>query len=306
MRKILVLGGNGFLGKNLCAYLADKGEEVYSFDMTMPQQKDSRIKYICGDFFDDYTLEKVIKGMDVVYHAICTLNPGNSNDKCIVGYERDFVQTAKLCYYLKDTDCRMIFFSSGGTVYGNQEVQPILENAVPVPINHYGNLKLCIENTIRTFNFQMKKNMLVARISNPYGPGQDYHKGVGFIDAAIKRAIAGETIEIWGDGSVVRDYIYIDDLCEMLYALIDYHGVIEVFNLSSNTGVSQNDIVEILKKIVPEVKVEYKPGRSVDAKKIILDNSRIHTICDLQMVSIEQGIKKYYDYIKENAAKAAE
>ncbi|MBR2403936.1 MAG: NAD-dependent epimerase/dehydratase family protein, partial [Lachnospiraceae bacterium] len=265
-----------------------------------------RIKYICGDFFDDYTLEKLVKGMDVVYHAICTLNPGNSNDKCIVGYERDFVQTAKLCYYLKDTDCRMIFFSSGGTVYGNQEKQPILEDAVPVPINHYGNLKLCIENTIRTFNFQMKKNMLVARISNPYGPGQDYHKGVGFIDAALKHAIAGETIEIWGDGSVVRDYIYIDDLCRMLYALIDYHGEIEVFNLSSNTGVSQNDIVEILKGIVPEVKVEYKPGRSVDAKKVILDNSRIHTICDMQMVSIEEGVKKYYEYIKENAAKAAE
>ena len=306
MRKILVLGGNGFLGRNLCVYLADRGEEVYSFDMSLPEQKDKRIKYMTGDFFDDYTLETVIKGMDVIYHAICTLNPGNSNDKCIVGYERDFVQTAKLCYYLKDTDCRMIFFSSGGTVYGNQEQQPIREDAVPVPINHYGNLKLCIENTIRTFNFQMKKNMLVARISNPYGPGQDYHKGVGFIDAAIKRAIAGETIEIWGDGSVVRDYIYIDDLCRMLYALIDYHGDIEVFNLSSNTGVSQNDIVEILKGIVPEVKVEYKPGRSVDAKKIILDNSRIHTICDLQMVSIEEGIEKYYEYIKENAAKAAE
>lgn len=306
MRKILVLGGNGFLGRNLCTYLADKGEEVYSFDMTTPEQRDGRIKYICGDFFDDYTLEKLVKGMDVVYHAICTLNPGNSNDKCIVGYERDFVQTAKLCYYLKDTDCRMIFFSSGGTVYGNQEKQPILEDAVPVPINHYGNLKLCIENTIRTFNFQMKKNMLVARISNPYGPGQDYHKGVGFIDAALKHAIAGETIEIWGDGSVVRDYIYIDDLCRMLYALIDYHGEIEVFNLSSNTGVSQNDIVEILKGIVPEVKVEYKPGRSVDAKKVILDNSRIHTICDMQMVSIEEGVKKYYEYIKENAAKAAE
>ena len=92
----------------------------------------------------------------------------------------------------------------------------------------------------------------------------------------------------------------------MLYALIDYHGEIEVFNLSSNTGVSQNDIVEILKGILPEVKVEYKPGRSVDAKKIILDNSRIHTICDMQMVSIEEGVKKYYEYIKENAAKAAE
>ena len=193
----------------------------------------------------------------------------------------------------------MIFFSSGGTVYGNQEVQPITEDAVPVPINHYGNLKLCIENTMRTFNFQMKKNMLIARISNPYGPGQDYHKGVGFIDAAIKHTIAGETIEIWGDGNVVRDYIYIDDLCRMLYALIEYHGDIEVFNLSSNTGVSQNDIVDILKQIDPAVKVAYKPGRSVDAKKIILDNSRIRSICDFDMVSIEEGIRRYYDYIKQ-------
>ena len=299
MRKILVLGGNGFLGRNLCKYLADCGEKVYSFDMSMPEVADNRIEYIAGDFFDDYTLEETVKGMDVIYHAICTLNPGNSNEKCILGYERDFVQTAKLCSYLKDTDCRMIFFSSGGTVYGNQEVQPITEDAVPVPINHYGNLKLCIENTIRTFNFQMKKNMLIARISNPYGPGQDYHKGVGFIDAAIKHTIAGETIEIWGDGNVVRDYIYIDDLCRMLYALIEYHGDTEVFNLSSNTGVSQNDIVDILKQIDPAVKVAYKPGRSVDAKKIILDNSRIHSICDFEMVSIEEGIKRYYDYIKQ-------
>ena len=299
MRKILVLGGNGFLGRNLCKYLADCGEKVYSFDMSMPEVADNRIEYIAGDFFDDYTLEETVKGMDVIYHAICTLNPGNSNEKCILGYERDFVQTAKLCSYLKDTECRMIFFSSGGTVYGNQEVQPITEDAVPVPINHYGNLKLCIENTMRTFNFQMKKNMLIARISNPYGPGQDYHKGVGFIDAAIKHTIAGETIEIWGDGNVVRDYIYIDDLCRMLYALIEYHGDTEVFNLSSNTGVSQNDIVDILKQIDPAVKVAYKPGRSVDAKKIILDNSRIHSICDFEMVSIEEGIRRYYDYIKQ-------
>ncbi len=299
MRKILVLGGNGFLGRNLCRYLADCGENVYSFDMAMPEAPDKRIEYIAGDFFDDYTLEETVKGMDVIYHAICTLNPGNSNEKCILGYERDFVQTAKLCSYLKNTECRMIFFSSGGTVYGNQEIQPITEDAVPVPINHYGNLKLCIENTMRTFNFQMKKNMLIARISNPYGPGQDYHKGVGFIDAAIKHAIHGETIEIWGDGSIIRDYIYIDDLCRMLYALIDYHGETEVFNLSSNTGVSQNDIVNILKNIQSDVQVVYKPGRSVDAKKIILDNHRIRSVCNFDMVSIEEGINRYYRYIKQ-------
>lgn len=299
MRKILVLGGNGFLGRNLCNHLVAMGEDVYSFDMSLPEIENPEIHYIEGDFFDDYTLKKIIEGMDVIFHAICTLNPGNSNEKCILGYERDFVQTAKLCSFIKDTECRMIFFSSGGTVYGNQVEQPIKETAVPVPINHYGNLKLCIENTIRTFNFQMKKNMLVARISNPYGPGQDYHKGVGFIDAAIKRSLHHETIEIWGDGNIIRDYIFIDDVCKMLYSLIDYHGDIEVFNLSSNTGTSQNDVINILNKIIPHVQVKYLPARPVDAKKIVLDNTRIQSICNLQMVSLEDGIRRYYDYIQQ-------
>jgi UDP-glucose 4-epimerase len=120
---------------------------------------------------------------------------------------------------------------------------------------------------------------------------------VGFIDAAMKHAIAGETIEIWGDGNVVRDYIYIDDVCRMLYALMDYHGDQEVFNISSNTGTSQNDIVRILQRKFPQVEVVYKPGRSVDAKRIILDNRRIRSICDGSMVSLEDGIHKYYDYI---------
>lgn len=303
MKKILVLGGNGFIGKNLCAYLAGEGEEVYSFDMTHPQEAVKGVTYLAGDFFDDYTLEHLVKDKDVIYHAICTLNPGNSNEKYIMGYERDFVQTVKLCSYIKNTDCRLIFLSSGGTVYGNQEVQPIRETAVPVPINHYGNLKLCIENTIRTFNFQMKKNMLVARISNPYGPGQDYHKGVGFIDAAIKRALCNEVLEIWGDGNVVRDYIYIADVCRMLYALIDYKGEHEVFNLSSNTGTSQNEVVAAIRCLEPELKVKYLPGRNVDARKIILDNGRILALTDQQLVGLEEGIGNYYRYIKSSMEK---
>lgn len=299
MRKILVLGGNGFIGRNLCIYLVEKGEDVYSFDMSKPEVENPAIHYLEGDFFDDYVLESIVKGMDVIYHAISTVNPGNSNEKFLLGYERDFLQTVKLCSYLVNTSTRMIFLSSGGTVYGNQKVQPITEEATTVPINHYGNVKLCIENTIRTFNFQMRKNMLIARISNPYGPGQDYHKGVGFIDAAIKKALNHECIEIWGDGTIVRDYIYISDVCRLLYALSNYQGDKEIFNLSSNLGKSQNEIIEILRKINPDIEVVYKPGRKVDAKKIILDNSRILSICDIKLMDFEVGLGKYYDYVQQ-------
>lgn len=303
MRKILILGGNGFIGKNLANYLLEQNEVVYSFDITTPEREKSGINYIAGDFFDDYVLKKVVRDMDIIFHAVCTLNPGNSNDKYIMGYERDFVQTVKLCSWLQNTKSRLIFLSSGGTVYGNQPIQPIKEDAVAVPINHYGNLKLCIENTIRTMNFQSKQNMLIARISNPYGPGQDYKKGVGFIDACLKKGMSNEDMEVWGDGEIVRDYIYIEDVCRMLYTLTGYQGNQEVFNISSMIGTSQNDVLKIIKRIFRDMHIRYTQSRSVDAKKIILDNSKIMELDSFPLVNVEDGIRRYYQYILEQGEK---
>lgn len=297
-KTVLILGGNGFIGRNLAHAMNKKGYIVYSFDMSLPLKNEEGINYIQGDFFDDDTLFDLIQGKDIIYHAISTVNPGNSNKKFMQGYERDFVQTVKLCGWLKNTNTKMIFLSSGGTVYGNQEIQPIKETAVPVPINHYGNVKLCIENTIRTFNFQNSTNILVARISNPYGPGQDYHKGVGFIDAALKCTLEHKPIEIWGDGENVRDYIYIDDVCEMLITLAEYNGDETTFNLSSGKGKSLNDIVSIIRNKIDDVEVVYKEHRSVDARRIVLSNDRICEIYTGNMLDIEDGIEKYADYLR--------
>ena len=214
-KRVLIIGGAGFIGTNLSEHLIKSNMEVFCFDMSVPAKKVEGVRYICGDFFDDYSLMEALEGIDYVVHALSTVNPGNSNEKYLQGYERDFIQTTKLCKMIVDKKIRMIFLSSGGTVYGNQEIQPISEDALPRPINHYGNVKLCIENTIRTFNYQAHTKILIARISNPYGPGQDFNKGVGFIDAALKKTIKEEKIEIWGDGNNIRDYIYIDDVCRM-------------------------------------------------------------------------------------------
>ena len=296
--KILVLGGNGFIGKNLCTYISSMGHDVISFDMDYGFRESTKITYFKGDFFQDDDLIPYLKDVDVVFHAISTINPGNSNNKYMQGYTHDFLQSVKLCDLSKQYHFKIIYLSSGGTVYGFQTHMPIDEETLAIPINHYGNLKLCIENTFRTFNKQFNTNVIIARIANPYGPGQDYSKGVGFIDAALKRAIHNQTIEIWGDGTVIRDYIYIDDVCHMLASLIYYEGKESVFNISSNSGVSQNEIIKIIHKMVPDISVKYLPARSVDVPAIILNNTKILSVCKEQCIEIEEGITKYYKYLQ--------
>lgn len=274
------------------------GHDVISFDMDYGFRESTKITYVKGDFFQDDDLIPYLKDVDVVFHAISTINPGNSNNKYMQGYTHDFLQSVKLCDLSKQYHFKIIYLSSGGTVYGFQTHMPIDEETLAIPINHYGNLKLCIENTFRTFNKQFNTNVIIARIANPYGPGQDYSKGVGFIDAALKRAIHNQTIEIWGDGTVIRDYIYIDDVCHMLASLIYYEGKESVFNISSNSGVSQNEIIKIIHKMVPDISVKYLPARSVDVPAIILNNTKILSVCKEQCIEIEEGITKYYKYLQ--------
>lgn len=295
--KVLVLGGNGFIGYNLSKKLCNLGHDVISFDLATPIEPHPGITYINGDFFNDNDIEPFLKNVDVVYHAISTINPGNSNIKYMQGYQKDFLQSVKLCDWAQKYNFRIIYLSSGGSVYGNQQLMPIEEERYSVPINHYGNLKLCVENTFRTFNCQFGTDIIIARIANPYGPGQDYSKGVGFIDAALKRGLHGETIEIWGNGEIIRDYIYIDDVCNILGFLLNYNGDEKVFNISSGIGTSQNRILEIVRSLIPDLAVSYLPARSVDVPDIVLDNSKILSVFEEDMLSIEDGIKKYYHFL---------
>lgn len=303
---ILVIGGCGFIGKNLCRRFVRSGYKVTSFDLAAEPEKLACVEYVRGDFFDDEQMEDIIQDQDYIIHAVSTLNPGNSNEKCISGYEKDLLQSVKLCRLLVGKASKLIFLSSGGTVYGNQRYQPITEEALPIPINHYGNIKLCIENVMRTFRYQARNKMIIVRISNPYGAGQNFQKGVGFIDAVLKNVLTRGTIEIWGDGENIRDYIYIDDVCEMITALLNYEGEFDTFNISSGAGVSQNQVIRLVKKMGLEPEVVYRPGRSVDVRRIVLDNRRIKSLYKKDLITIEDGLARYYDFLKHRLSSGHE
>ena len=297
MKKILVLGGNGFIGKRLASFLANQGNQVYSFDLNLPNVREKGVYYISGDFFDDSDLYYALEDKDIIYHCICTINPGNSWDKYMQAYSGDFLQTVKLCKFVFETNKKLVFLSSGGTVYGKKEVQPIEENSATYPINHYGALKICIENIIHSFNERMENKIIIARISNPYGPGQDYTKGVGFIDAAIKNAINEKEITVFGDGSIVRDYIYIDDVVNLLYFLASYKGEHDTFNISTGIGTSQKEILNMLKSYFPNMIIRFEKERDVDLKKTVLSNKRLIDCYDYKMTNIKDGIFKYLEYL---------
>ena len=298
-KRVIVIGGNGFIGTNVCKYFSTNNWSVTSFDLALPKEKISNVEYVQGDYFNNTLLESQIADKDLIIHSLSTVNPGNSSVKFLQGYSLDFVQMAKLALMLVGTGKKMIFISSGGTVYGNQTEFPIKETACLNPINHYGCLKVCIENMLRTYNIQNNTSFLIARVSNPFGPGQDYKKGVGFVDAVLKKTINNEQIEIWGDGEIVRDYIYIDDVCKMIFGMANYKGQIDTFNISSGIGVSQNDIIGLLKKQGYKPDVKYTVARSVDARKIVLDNSRIKEICDIGSLSFEGALNTYLSVLKK-------
>ena len=295
---VMILGGSGFIGQNLSRHLNDCGHRVSVFDVREPEAAVPGIDYRVGDFFDDRSLDVLTEGRDVVIHALSTINPGNSNVAYLRGYERDFVQTIRLFDRLARTGGRLLFLSSAGTIYGGYSGRPFEESDPLRPINHYGSVKLCVETAMRAFNVQQGPRFMSCRITTPSGPGQDYRKGVGFIDAVVKSVMNRQRLEIWGDGSVVRDYIYIEDVCRAMEALLHYEGGLSTFNISTGVGTSQNEILRMFEALGFPVEVDYQPTRAVDVKASIASSAKLTAATGVTCRSLEAGIRDYLAYLK--------
>lgn len=297
----LVLGGNGFIGSHLVDKLLAEEHKVRVFDKYEEHYRKpiAEVDYYYGDFGNRGLLADALKGVDMVFHLISTTLPESSNEDPVFDVQSNIIETLFLLEQCVNKKIQKIaFISSGGTVYGTPAELPVYEDNPTNPKCSYGISKLVIEKYLALFKLLHGLNYVIVRPSNSYGARQNPSSIQGAIPIFLNKVAKGEPIEIWGDGEVVRDYIFVDDLVEGFYRAATINAKSHIFNLGSGTGHSLNQIVKIIRRITGcEANVEYKTKRAFDIPKIYLDISRaLEELSWAPATSLENGMKKTWEF----------
>lgn len=297
----MILGGLGFLGQNLCRMLADYEKDIIVYNRESKHahtveesltRDHIKHKVVWGNFEDEGSWEDKLKDVNLVFHLISTTKPSNTN--MMYEFSSNVEASIRFLEMCAKLNVRVIFFSSGGTVYGMPRSLPIDELHATNPISTYGISKLAIEKCLVYYGYTKKLNYTILRIANPYGKGQNLNNLQGFIGISLSRALQGQDIEVWGDGNIIRDYIYMDDLMDAVKRVVLYNGNYRIFNVGYSKGYSINEIVSIIQRYInPRVFVKYKEGRIQDVSANILSHDLLRNETGwVPKVSIEEGIKR--------------
>lgn len=292
-QRVLVLGGGGFVGTHLCNRLVLAGYNVRAFGRKKPTSLHNDIEFLSGDFADINQVRHALVGQDYVYHLIHGTSPPKVNSDITGDIIRTINPTLSLLSQCAEHEIKkVIFISSGGTVYGNNGMIASRESDPTLPMSAYGAHKLLIENYLRVFSSTKQLDYMIFRLSNPYGPLQSVNKGVGLIAAVIDAIRNDRTVDIFGDGETQRDYIYIEDAVRAMVSAISYQGTHKIINIGSGEGKSINEIISLIEQAMGvKAKKNTLPGRSFDVRKSVLDISLIRNELDWHpYVDLSDGI----------------
>ncbi|MFP4975304.1 NAD-dependent epimerase/dehydratase family protein [Paenibacillus sp. CN-4] len=300
--KIFILGGAGFIGSHLARQLhqAENVVTVYDRNVNLKMLPNGISNIIEGDFLNEGGFEELLADQDIIIHLISTVSPYTSMINPTDSYKLDVIKTIELLEAAKKMNVgKVIFLSSGGTVYGDHGDAELLNEGFNCnPLNHYGIMKLTIEKIMLLYNQLFGMENIVLRVANPYGVGQDPSKKIGAVSVFLNTILQGESITLYGDGSTTRDYIDIDDVCNAIVAAVSYRAssfdILPVFNVGTGIGTS---IVDIIRKIEHytslNANIDFKSMRSIDVKRNVLDPRRAKEYLGFKaQISIDEGIKK--------------
>ena len=306
--RCLILGGAGFIGSHLAEGLLAEGHSVRIFDrpnLALPVEllADSLIEWHEGDFLNTDDLARVVPGSDVIFHLVSATLPKSSNDNPAYDVETNVIGTLRLLDIARSGGVkRIVFASSGGTVYGLPHTLPISESHSTEPLVSYGITKLAIEKFLHMYQALHGLDYCILRLANPFGERQRVVAAQGAVAVFLHRAWHGETIHIWGDGSVVRDYLYIKDAVRAFVKALSYAGEPRVFNIGSGRGTSLNQLLAAIEALLGRpVAVQYEHGRKFDVPANILDISRARDLLGwCPTVSLADGLALTLEALKQS------
>ena len=297
----IVLGGGGFLGLNLCRRLGIIRLSSPCVRPQLPIQGSTidHVEWYHGDFSDTVALAAAIETHEIVFHLIHATTPQSANLDMVGDLRQNVAASLALFDICRNSGVeQIIYMSSGGTIYGPSTQIPTSETAPTEPITAYGVGKLAIEKYFALYAHLYGLDYRILRVANPFGPFQIPLKNQGVIAALISRALRNETIEIWGDGSVVRDYVYVGDVVTALECAMFDQSDFHIFNIGSGQGRSLLQIIGDVQSLLNiELKLEWKLGRSVDVPVSILSIERARTVLGwVPTTSFESGLQKTVDW----------
>ena len=306
---IMLLGAAGFIGINLTIRLATKTKD----HITLVDQSRSyfapiesmKFPNVCireAEFNIHTDFEALLEEQEVVYHLFSTTAPTTSNQRIAEELSANVIITAYLLEAaVKCGVKKFVFISSGGTVYGKIGNCPLNETAETNPISAYGLQKITIEKLLYLYQYLYAFDYRVIRLSNPYGPYQRPNGRLGVITTFIYKALRNEELMLYGDGSVVRDFIFIDDAIRGILNIANGTDSQRVFNLGSGSGTSINEVLHIIEETLQvEMRIHHKPGRMVDVPVNFLDISRYENLYGkLNPIPLRIGIQKTTEFLRK-------
>lgn len=309
MTTILLLGGFGFIGTNILKYvessknLSDRYQFIV-FDRNQEHPRRIRFKTIkkiySGEFTDEFYLDKIFaeNKIDIVIHSLSSTVPATSSNARF-DVESNLLPTLNLLdamrkYKVKD----IIYISSGGAIYGDVLKKVHNEEDAVYPKSSYGVVKLAIEKYLLSYSELYGFNTMILRLSNPFGK-YHYNDKQGVINVAIRCAIRQQTFKIWGEGDGIKDYIFIEDFCSILFLLIENGIDSTVYNVGGGIHLSVNDICEYVKQIHPGFEYDHLPASFLDVQNFELDITKLRNkLGKIPSIKFEQALYETYCWEK--------
>jgi len=295
------------MGSHLARALIAAGHAVRVFDRPdrnllpgYPLREE--VEWQEGDFVNPKDTARALAGCDVVFHLVSTTLPGSANDNPVYDVESNFLGTLRMLdAALQSGVKKVVFSSSGGTVYGVPQTIPITETHPTEPITAYGIGKLMIEKYLHLYHVLHGLDYVVLRVANPFGEGQRVTSGQGAVTTFLRHALSGRPVDIWGDGSVVRDYLYVGDVAQAFTCALDHEPAERIVNIGSGTGRSLHEIVDAIETFIGrKVERRYFPGRPFDVPANVLEISRARSALDwMPRTPLEEGLRRTAAWLRQ-------